>query len=75
MHHLASLLRQRGYASITLIDARNTRDSWLLNREPLIVADLVGYDFSGDVFEVAGGDASRSPAQIWTLRRNRWAML
>jgi hypothetical protein len=66
VHHLASLLRQRGYASITLIDARNTRDSWLLNREPLIVADLVGYDFSGDVFEVAGGDASRSPAQIWS---------
>ena len=66
VHHLASLLCKRGYASITVIDARNTRDTWLLNREPLIVADLVGYDFSGDVYEVTGGDTTRSPAQIWS---------
>ncbi len=66
VQHLASLLRQRGYALITVIDARNTRDSWLLNREPLMVADFVGYDFSGDVYEVTGGDVSASAAQTWS---------
>ena len=38
--HLAILLQQRGYESITVLDARNSRDNWLLNREPLVVADF-----------------------------------
>ena len=64
--HLATLLQRRGYRSITVLDARNGRDDWLLNREPLMVADLLGYDFSGQLYEMAGDGDSGSAADIWS---------
>jgi uncharacterized protein (DUF362 family) len=66
VRHLAVLLRQRGYKSVTVIDARNSPDPWLLNREPLAVADLAGYDFSGDPYAIEGGDNGVAPAEIWS---------
>ncbi len=63
--HLATLLQRRGYRSITVLDARNGRDDWLLNREPLMVADLLGYDFSGQLYEMAGDGDGGSAADTW----------
>lgn len=58
--HLASLLRTHGYTRITVLDARNSDDAWLLNRDPLMVADLAGYDFSSDSYTIAGVGAAAS---------------
>lgn len=63
--HLAALLHDREFKSITVIDGRNSQDHWLLNREPQMVADLVGYDFSGKFYTVAGGADSLSSAETW----------
>ncbi len=65
VQHLASLLCQRGFDSITVLDARNSDDSWLLNREPLVVADLAGYDFADTSYTMAGSEQPVSAALAW----------
>ncbi len=64
--HLARLLRDKGFESILVIDARNSRDRWLLNREPLMVADFARYDFSGELFEIVGDGETASAADYWS---------
>jgi uncharacterized protein (DUF362 family) len=54
---LIERLIKRGYLSVTVFDGRNVDDSWLHNRSPLNVPDLVGYRFmvdSGEPYNIAG---------------------
>lgn len=45
VEHLIDLLHDRGHADVSVGEARNEPDTWLHNREPMVVADLVGYAF------------------------------
>ena len=43
-----------GSDSVAVIDARNSQDNWLLNREPLVVADLAGYGYANVDYDIMG---------------------
>src|SRR5262249_12117931 len=43
---LIQRLLERGYSDVTVVDGCNVDDSWLHNRDPMCVPDLVGYHFS-----------------------------
>jgi uncharacterized protein (DUF362 family) len=45
---LIALLRTNGYDSVVVCDGRNQPDSWLHNRGPLCVPDLIGYRFEAE---------------------------
>ena len=56
---LVRRLFDRGYGAVTVFDGRNIDDSWLHNRAPLSVPDLVGYRFTvdnGQSYDVVGLD-------------------
>ncbi|MEO7402078.1 MAG: DUF362 domain-containing protein, partial [Burkholderiales bacterium] len=71
VEHLVDLLHDRGYTEVVVGEARSEDDRWLLNRESMIVPDLVGYRFvtaKGRRYEVvnlrpeadAGADSDES---------------
>ncbi len=63
--YLSILLGRRGYRMISVIDGRNAGDAWLLNRDPLLLPDLLGYDFSGQPYTVVGGADTPTAAGAW----------
>ncbi len=48
VEHLVDLLFEKGYREIYISDSISSSDSWLENRDVIILADLVGYRFSTD---------------------------
>jgi uncharacterized protein (DUF362 family) len=46
VEHLIELLHDRGFPNVAVGDGRNDPDTWLHNRDPLVVPDLVGYRFA-----------------------------
>lgn len=48
VEYLIDLLHDRGFREIAVGDGHNEADSWLHNRDPLIVPELVGYRFATD---------------------------
>jgi uncharacterized protein (DUF362 family) len=64
VEHLIDLLHDQGYLHVTVGEARNSEDSWLLNRDPMVVPDLVGYNFKtpkGRIYEVVNIGAESDP--------------
>ena len=53
VQHLARRLREHGCDDIAVLDSRNEADGFLINREPLLVADLAGYDFYGEYYSIS----------------------
>lgn len=51
VEHLISLLYERGYKNVSVVDGISSSDLWLDNREVSILADLAGYRF-----QTEGGD-------------------
>jgi uncharacterized protein (DUF362 family) len=45
VEHLLALLHRRGYTQTTIVESLNALDRRFENRDPLVVADLVGYRF------------------------------
>jgi uncharacterized protein (DUF362 family) len=43
VEHLIDLLHDRGFPNVAVSDGRNDDDSWLHNRESMVLAELVGY--------------------------------
>lgn len=55
VEHLIDRLCEHGYTRIALGDSVGSADAWLDNRDPLILAELVGYRFvttQGNAYEV-----------------------
>jgi len=46
VEHLVDLLHDRGFHQVAVGDGRNGADSWLHNRDALVVPELVGYRFA-----------------------------
>jgi uncharacterized protein (DUF362 family) len=46
VEHLIDLLHDRGFSNVVVSDGRNDDDSWLHNRESMVLAELVGYRFA-----------------------------
>ncbi len=46
VEHLIELLHERDYRDVVIGDGRNAPEDWLLNREPLVLPELVGYRFA-----------------------------
>jgi uncharacterized protein (DUF362 family) len=62
VEHLIEMLHDRGFENVAVVDGRNDPDTWLHNRDPLVVPELVGYRFAttkGRPYEiVAAGNLS-----------------
>ncbi|MBC7779729.1 MAG: DUF362 domain-containing protein, partial [Proteobacteria bacterium] len=56
VEHLIDLLHDREYRNVAVAEGRNEPDGWLHNRDPMVVPELVGYQFhtaKGRVYEIA----------------------
>jgi uncharacterized protein (DUF362 family) len=68
VEHLIDLLHDHGCADVTVGEARNEDDTWLHNREPMVVAELVGYRFvtpRGRPYEVVDLRAGATVSERW----------
>jgi uncharacterized protein (DUF362 family) len=77
VEHLIDRLHEHGLTDVAVADARNEDDSWLHNRAPLVVPELVGYRFETpqgrayDVFDGRGGERWRAAALRINFAKNR----
>jgi len=59
VEHLVAWLRNQGIANITVGIAKDSSSFWLESRDPVILADLAGYQFDSYDFVNLGEDLSR----------------
>ncbi len=67
VEHLIDRLCEHGYSRIALGDAVGSADAWLDNRDPLILAELVGYRFvttQGNGYEVVNLSENLTDAAV-----------
>ena len=68
VEHLVDLLHDHGCSDVAVGEARNDDDSWLHNRDPLVVPELVGYRFAtpkGRTYEVVNLGAGPGLDERW----------
>ena len=64
VEHLIDLLHDNGFTNVAVLDGRNDPDSWLHNRDALVVPELVGYRFAtskGRAYEIVASGAAPAP--------------
>lgn len=77
VEHLIDLLHDHGFDDVAVADARTDDDSWLYNREPMAVPELVGYRFETprgrryEVLDARGGAAWKGAALRISFAKNR----
>ncbi len=72
VEYLVELLYAKGYSAVAVGDGRNESDSWLFNRESLVVPDLIGYRFAtrhGDSYEVVDLQGNTVEVALGTGRK------
>ena len=77
VEYLVDLLHDNGLSEVSVLDARSEDDGWLQNREPGVVAQLVGYrlkTLKGRKYAIVdgrGGEAWRNAALRINFAKNR----
>ena len=77
VEHLIDRLHEHGFTDVAVADARHEDDSWLHNRDPLLVPELTGWRFSTpqgrpyEVFGAAGGERWRAAGLRIAFAKNR----
>lgn len=75
VEHLIDLLHDQGYLHVAVGEARNSEDFWLVNREPMVVPDLIGYNFKtpkGRIYEVVNIGAESDPNASPPVLNRHW---
>lgn len=77
VEHLIDLLHDHGFEEVAVADARTDDDGWLVNRDPMVVPELVGYRFQTPrgrpyaVVDGRGGGAWQAAALRIGFAKNR----